>query len=75
MDSIVKRGTVPQKFQFPCLLESKNVPGMVVFFHEKGKGTVVSKDIGWTLGQYFEDWDMSSWKLFEGSVELVNTPN
>ncbi len=75
MDSIVKRSIVQQKFQFPCLLESKTVPGMVVFFHEDGKGIVVSKDIGWKLGKYSEDWDTSNWKLFEGSVELVNTPN
>lgn len=73
MDSKVTHKVSPPKFKFPCLLEAKSTPGMVVFFYEEGKGIVVSKDTGWKLGKYSDDWDKYGWKLFEGSVELSNT--
>ena len=61
-----------EKITFPCLMKSKYT-GCVVLFFNDWKGTVVYEGKGGdTLGDCCEEWDISSFELFTGVIELKN---
>lgn len=74
---------IKSEFKEPVLRTSKPYPkmmmnvgscyGMVVLFESAGKGVVVAPyGTLWKVGEYREDWAISQFADFDGSIMLSN---
>lgn len=71
--------TKPQgKISFPCLMESKGIPDLIVCFNAPRSGMVVSEtnSLPYPLGHYSLNWtdagDFDYWQPFNGTIHLSN---
>lgn len=62
------------EIKYPMLMTAHNSSGaIVVLFKEQNYGTVVySERRGQPIGHYSEDWDMSGFFPFDGTIQLTN---
>jgi hypothetical protein len=73
----VTKENLPQKSEYPCLKQSKNVKSIVLFTKAK-KGTVVfladynNKFNIYPIGTYIDNWAMNNFIPFEGELFLKN---
>ncbi len=61
-----------KEIEYPCLMKSDD--GMTVLMTSDKVGIVIIDrlDCDWNVGYYHNDWTMSRFKLFNGSVTLSN---
>jgi hypothetical protein len=60
---------------YPWIGISTNSNGLVVLFHEEGKGVVINVGTGsscWELGTNADDWAMRTFKPYTGKITLEN---
>lgn len=59
--------------EYPCLMVSKD-GDIVILFVSEGRGLVINAlgDCEWGIGAYYDDWTMSRFEPFNGSITLSN---
>ena len=74
MKSVIKTNDLKGEIKYPCLMTAhRNYGEVVVLFHNECCGTVVySERVLQPIGFYTEAWGMSSFKPFDGTIELSN---
>lgn len=69
MKHYIERDGEPQEIKYPCLMESKVNPGLIVRFTERGIGTVIAETGEQTLFRCSTTWAMEErFKPFHGKV-------
>lgn len=69
MKVTVKDSPIGDNVKFPCLMVTND--GYIVWMLKYECGVILKHD-GWTIGDYSENWDMSQFTPFNGTVELSN---
>lgn len=70
MKSIIKNDVVNKELGFPKLMVDKD--GMVILFTDVTTGTVVVGKGSFTIGEWGDEWYITSFEDFNGTVELSN---
>jgi len=68
---IKSKVSLASKNDYPKIMKSKN-SGLVVLFSKSELGTVILGNELHDCGEFSDDWDMSSFTDFDGSITLSN---
>ena len=74
MESVIKTNDLKGEIKYPCLMTAdSDSEAIVVLFTKKQYGTVVySEREEQPIGYYIEEWAMSGFTPFNGTIELSN---
>lgn len=63
-----------KNIKFPCLMEYKLcADAIIVLFNDNGCGTVLQSNVGkYSIGDYFDEWDMANFHYYNGKMVLEN---
>ena len=72
--TLINKQEIAREIKYPCLMTAhSNLGAIVVLFTKKDFGTVVySERKEQPIGYYIEDWAMSGFTPFNGTIELSN---
>ncbi len=72
--TLINKEEKAREIEYPCLMTAHTSSGSkVVLFTDKHCGIVVySEGNHQPIGHYSEDWDMSCFTPFDGTIELSN---
>lgn len=57
---------------YPCLMQSKADPALVVWFTHPRIGMVVRAGLSFMTGFHSKDWNDAAWTPFKGKITLEN---
>ena len=74
MESVIKTNDLKGEIKYPCLMTTHSrILSIVVLFNDRRCGVVVYSEWKFQpIGFYSEEWVMSGFTPFDGTIELSN---